>query len=203
MSPQRPAASATWITRTITIGRCSSLRRMLVGGLRWINMSGVRLALTRPRASGMIITATAWDNAFINFDQCGWFPAPNYVVMKLWREHYAPQRIAVELSPLPGAPEGKPGRLDTVATRSADGKTLYLKAVNPADEPCRVALRLARGTIRTASMQVVAPGELAARNSLDAPQRVRPQPGAVEQQGQTVRFVLPPFSCAAVKIGCD
>lgn len=149
------------------------------------------------------VSATAWDNAFINFDQCGWFPAPNYVVMKLWREHYAPQRIAVELSPPPGTPEGKPGRLDTLATRSADGKTLYLKAVNPADEPCRVALRLARGTIRTASMQVVAPGELSARNSLDAPQRVRPEPGAVEQQGQTVRFVLPPLSCAAVKIGCD
>ena len=37
-------------------------------------------------------SATAWDNAFINFDERGWFPAPNYVVMKLWRDHYAPER---------------------------------------------------------------------------------------------------------------
>ncbi len=140
------------------------------------------------------VSATSWDNAFINFDQCGWFPAPNYVVMKLWREHYAPQRIALE---------GEPGPLDAVATRSDDGKTLYLKAVNPVDEPCRVTLRLAGGTIHAASVQLVAPGELAARNSLDAPNRVRPEPAAVEREGQTLRFVLPPLSCAAVKIGCD
>ena len=31
------------------------------------------------------VSASAWDNAFVNFDQRSWFPAPNYVVMKLWR----------------------------------------------------------------------------------------------------------------------
>src|SRR5205823_9413225 len=41
------------------------------------------------------VSAREWDNALINFDQCTWFPAPNYVVMKLWRDHYAPERIAV------------------------------------------------------------------------------------------------------------
>ena len=40
-------------------------------------------------------SATGWNNAFINFDQNGWFQAPNYVVMKLWRDHFQPNRIAV------------------------------------------------------------------------------------------------------------
>ena len=31
------------------------------------------------------VSASGWDNAFVNFDQRTWFPAPNYVVMKLWR----------------------------------------------------------------------------------------------------------------------
>jgi alpha-N-arabinofuranosidase len=38
-------------------------------------------------------SASGWDNAFVNFDHRTWFPAPNYVVMKLWRDHFCPQRI--------------------------------------------------------------------------------------------------------------
>ena len=70
------------------------------------------------------VSASGWDNAFVNFDHRTWFPAPNYVVMKLWRDHYAPQRIALE---------GQTEPLNAVATKSADGKTLYVKAVNPSD----------------------------------------------------------------------
>jgi len=64
-------------------------------------------------------SAARWDNAFINFDRKSWYPAPNYVVMKLWRDHYAPERIALE---------GDCGVLNAVATRSADGKTVCFKA---------------------------------------------------------------------------
>jgi alpha-N-arabinofuranosidase len=39
---------------------------------------------------------SSWDNALINFDQKSWFPAGNYVVMKLWREAYGPNLLAVE-----------------------------------------------------------------------------------------------------------
>jgi len=163
------------------------------GILNVFERSGDVVEMAAPALFLRHVSATAWDNAFINFDQCSWFPAPNYVVMKLWREHYAPQRIAIE---------GDPGTLDLVATRTADGKTVYLKAVNPGQQPVRVLLRLAQASIREATMQVVAPGELSARNSLEAPRKVQPKSLPVRQKGGSLQLSLPGLSCGVVTIRC-
>lgn len=137
------------------------------------------------------VSATAWDNAFINFDHRRWFPAPNYVVMKLWREHYAPHRIE----------SSDPGPLNAVATKSARGRTLYYKAVNPTDKSVLVRLEVAeRFEVGTASLQLVAPGALSARNTLDNPAAVRPEPAEVTVDGGTVGFTLPAYSAGAVTI---
>ena len=61
---------------------------------------------------------SAWNNAFINFNHTGWFPAPNYVVMKLWRDHYAPWFIETQ---------GANADLDVVCTLAADSSKLYFK----------------------------------------------------------------------------
>ena len=137
------------------------------------------------------VSASAWDNAFVNFDHRTWFPAPNYVVMKLWREHYASQRIGLE---------GQTDPLNAVATMSADGNTLRLKAVNPSDVAVPVVLKLAGPPIGKAMLQVVAPGTLDARNTLEARDVVHPEPGAVHQEGSTLRFTLPPISCGIVEL---
>ena len=138
------------------------------------------------------VSATAWDNAFINFDQCSWFPAPNYVVMQLWRDHYAPSRIAI-------TPESK--TLNTVATKSQNGKTLYVKTVNPGESAVALSLKLAEGfSPVAATMQVVAPGSLAARNTLVRPQAVRAEPGDVRIENNTMRLTLPPLSAAVIAI---
>jgi alpha-N-arabinofuranosidase len=139
------------------------------------------------------VSASGWDNAFVNFDHRTWFPAPNYVVMKLWHDHYAPQRIALE---------GEPGKLNAVATKSEDGKTLCFKAVNPAEEAVAVELKLASGSSPgTARMQLVAPGSLQARNTLDEPHAVRPIPGRVTIDAGRIRFDLPALSAGVVSIG--
>jgi len=137
------------------------------------------------------VSASAWDNAFVNFDHRTWFAAPNYVVMKLWRDHYAPQRIALE---------GRADPLNAVATRSEDGRTLYVKAVNPSDEAVQVEVKLASGVPGKATLQLVAPGDLTARNTLAARDTVQPQSAAVQQVGATLRFTLPPISCGVVEI---
>lgn len=137
------------------------------------------------------VSATDWDNAFVNFDQCSWFPAPNYVVMKLWREHYAPNRVALD---------GDLGTLNAVATRSADGKTLYLKLVNPSDKSVAIALDVRGATLGSASLQVVAPGSLADRNTLESPDHVSPKSAAVNVDGQTVRFTLAPLACGVLEM---
>lgn len=135
------------------------------------------------------VSASAWDNAFVNFDHTGWFAAPNYVVMKLWRDHYAPHRIAIE---------GETGSLNAVATKSNDGRIVYLKAVNPSEEKVAVDLKLK--TAGHAGLQIVAPGSLEARNTLEEPYAVRAVLGRVAVDGGRVRFELPPLSAGVVTI---
>ena len=137
-------------------------------------------------------SATSWDNAFINFDHSTWFPAPNYVVMKLWNEHYAPLRL--ELT-------GDQGKLNGVATKSKNGKTLYYKAVNPTQQSIDVVLNIKPGfKIRKARMQLVTAGSLQARNTLEEPDRIRPVSTELKTDARTVRFTMPAYSAGVVTV---
>jgi alpha-N-arabinofuranosidase len=83
--------------------------------------------------------------AFIYHDHVSWFPGSGYVVEKLFREHYAKKHFASttgtfrdiedrnsffdDISSM--KPEDwKPGTIDAIATGSADGKRIVIKAVN-------------------------------------------------------------------------
>lgn len=140
------------------------------------------------------VSATGWDNAFVNFDHRTWFPAPNYVVMKLWRDHYFPDRVEIS---------GEAGKLNLSAAKSTDGRTICLKAVNPTENAVAVKTELAGGKIGRASMQIVAPGDLNARNTLDNRDAIKPKAGSVERDGNAMRFALPPLSCGVVEIRRD
>lgn len=138
------------------------------------------------------VSASAWDNAFINFDQSSWFPAPNYVVMQLWRRHYAPNRIAMQ---------GGGDTLNAVATKSADGQTVYVKLVNPSRSEADVTLKLATDqNMATASMQLVAPGSLNARNTLERPNAVQAKPAPVRFEDGRMLLKMPALSAGVVTI---
>jgi len=138
------------------------------------------------------VSATAWDNAFINFDQSSWFPAPNYVVMRLWSNHYAPNRVEVT---------GDVDKLNIVATKSRNGRILHVKCVNPVPAAVDVSLRLADGAKPAAAvLHVVAPGSLDARNTLANPDGVRAERADMRLDGETIRFVLPGLSAGAAAI---
>lgn len=138
-------------------------------------------------------TAKSWDNALINFNQSTWFPAPNYVVMKLWRDHYAPNLLPLD------TPENSP--LNAVATQSEDKRTLYLKLVNPSQNPLDVTTTLTPPfTAQSATMQLLAPGSESARNTLQNPTAVAPKDAPVTLAGNTLTTTLPPLSAAAITI---
>jgi alpha-N-arabinofuranosidase len=137
------------------------------------------------------VSASGWDNAFVNFDRRTWFPAPNYVVMKLWRDHYCPNRMDIE---------GEVGGLNIVATKAKDGKTVCVKVVNPTNEAISTAITLASGTIGKATLQLVSPGDLNARNTLDERDVVRPESAEVRAKGPTVSFEMPPYSAGAARL---
>jgi len=113
-------------------------------------------------------------------------------VMKLWREHYAPYRVALE-----GDSEG----LNSVATKSQDGRTVYLKCVNPKPEAAEVSLRLAGEAIPAGgTMRIVAPGSLEARNTLARPHTVRPETGGLRIEEGTVRCTVPALSAVVITL---
>jgi alpha-N-arabinofuranosidase len=150
------------------------------------------LAMGGPALFLRHVSASSWDNAFINFDQCNWFGAPNYVVMKLWREHYAPLRVEST---------AETGGLSGVATRAEDGGTVYYKVVNPGREEVPVELRVAETfPVGKCTIQVVAGGSLDARNSLDEPRRIHAAPAEVTAKGQTVGFTMPGWSAGIVSV---
>jgi alpha-N-arabinofuranosidase len=162
------------------------------GLLNAYERQGAKFTLGGPALFLRHTSAGAWDNAFINFDHTGWFPAPNYVVMKLWWDNFAPEFLPVE-----GDQQG----CNIVVTRTADTSALVIKAVNPREEAASVELKLEGSFVpETASMKLVAPGSLRARNSLADPDNVSPVPGDVKVDGKSIIFDLPPFSAAVINL---
>lgn len=162
------------------------------GLLNAYERQGKKFTLGGPALFLRHTSAGGWDNAFINFDHTGWFPAPNYVVMKLWWDHFAPDFLPVE-----GDQQG----CNIVATRSEDGGKLVIKAVNPHDRAMKIGVELdGEFSAQTASMQVVAPGSLSARNTLAEPAAVKPETADVQLNGKRLRFDLPAYSTAVIEV---
>jgi alpha-N-arabinofuranosidase len=163
-------------------------------------VAGILNAMERDAAVGMAapalllrhVTAPSADNALLSFDQSSWFPSPDYVVMKLYRDHFAPDLLQIA---------GNPGDLNATATRTADEEKIYLKLVNAREQAVSVEVAL-RGDfpLMTARMQLVAPDSLAARNTLEQPAAVQVMEGKVERAGMSARFSLPRWSVAVVTL---
>ena len=150
------------------------------------------VAMATPALFLRHVSAPAWDNALINFDQRSWFPAPNYVVMKMFREHYAPELLSIT---------GSPGELNATATRSADGDRIVVKVVNPsAHEVALDVALLGDFPLLAAGMKMVAPDSLEARNTLEKPDAVRVVDGKIERLGMKARVTMPRWSVAVITL---
>ncbi len=132
-----------------------------------------------------------WASCSILFDHKTCYGAPTYVVQKLWRDHFAPRRVRLE---------GPDHSLNAIATLSRDGKTLYLKAVNPTDRPAAAQVTVAPSfAVESASLLLLA-GRAYDRNSLAEPRKLVPSPGRVALAGQVLRFDMPPWSAGVVSV---
>ncbi len=137
-------------------------------------------------------SANAWDNAFINFNNSDWFPAPNYVVMKLWHDHYAPNYIEST---------GSHNDLNVVSTLSEDGDKLYFKVVNTSNSDIPVTLAIDSSfTPRNTQLKQIAPASLSARNSLSNPNNIHVEEANVEIDNQQVNFTIPKYAAAVVMV---
>ena len=103
------------------------------------------LTMTAPALLMRNTTDDPTWTSFIYHDHVSWFPGGGYVVEKLFREHFAETYLAstsgtfrdiadrasffADISQM--KPEGwQPGTVDAIATASADGRRIVVKAVN-------------------------------------------------------------------------
>lgn len=140
-------------------------------------------------------SASGWDNAFINFDHSGWFPAPNYQVMQLWHDHYGPNCVETT---------GADINLNVVSTLSEDRQTLYLQIVNPDASSKSVEYEIDTSFVpASAYMLYYAPGSLSARNTLAEPNAVQLRAKIAGLSGQVLRFIMPGYSAGVVVVEMD
>lgn len=172
------AQSTDWRTGLFAGGLLNVMERLDV-----VQMASPALFLRR-------VDAPAWDNAFINHDHRSWFPAPNYVVMKLYRDHYQPTRVAMEAA----------GPLNAAATRSRDKKTLVLKVVNPTAEQVACALEIGPGFSPKRGTRWVVQADLTDRNTLEEPNRIAPVEEPLAELGHEFVHRFPPYSVTVMEL---
>ncbi len=161
------------------------------GILNAFERTGIIVAMAAPALFLRHVSATAWDNAFINFDHRKWFPAPNYVVMQVWRRFYLPNRIRID---------GEAGRLNVVATASADGSRAVVKIVNPTDLAHTLRVQTAEGKITAAQAVQITADRLSARNTLDNPSLIRPEELQTRVTDEGVTITVPRLGCVVVQM---
>jgi alpha-N-arabinofuranosidase len=136
--------------------------------------------------------ACCWNNAFINFNNEDWFPAPNYVVMQLWREYYAPNFIEMEDSN---------SSLNAVATLSEDSSQLYFKVVNPTSQVEEIELTIDPSfEMNSARMRQVNSVNLYANNTMAQPDNISVIGGSLSVLENGVSFEVQPYSASVIAL---
>jgi alpha-L-arabinofuranosidase len=154
--------------------------------------------------------------AFIYHDHMTWFPGSGYVVEKLFREHYAPKHFASAsgtFRDMPNRnaffddiaqikPEGwRPATVDAIATGSADGKRIIIKAVNY-EASRNILLARLQGSALPANAQVklyTITAELTDAASLDNPEKIKPVQSTMPYS-RDLTIDLAPCTVAVIEI---
>ncbi len=174
------------------------------------------LTMTCP---ALLMRNTADDptwSSFIYHDHVSWFPGGGYVVEKLFREHFAETYLAstsgtfrdigdrasffADISQM--KPEGwQPGTVDAIATASADGRRIVIKAVNYSAGANILLVHLQGSRVPAAATVDVYTVTAGLRDaaSLEEPDRLRP----VEHRlgySRDLTIDLQPYTVAVVEI---
>lgn len=154
--------------------------------------------------------------AWIYHDHVSWFAGSGYVAEKLFRDHYAPRRLASTSGTFRDIPKRSdffddisqmkperwtPDTLDAIATGTADGRQVIIKAVNYAANPNTLLVRLqgkqvpAGATVAITTVTAKPEDE----NSLAEPDKIHPGRTAMPY-ARDMAFELPPYTVAVVEI---
>jgi alpha-N-arabinofuranosidase len=186
------------------------------GSLILYESLGPELTMTCPALLMRNTTDDPTWTSFIYHDHVSWFPGAGYVVEKLFREHFAEVYLAStsgtfrdiakratffdDISQM--KPEGwQPGTVDAIATASADGRRIVVKAVNYSGRQSPLLVHLQGSRVPAAATVIVytVTAGLHDAASLEAPDRIKPIEHAVEY-GPDVTIDLQPYTVAVIEI---
>jgi alpha-N-arabinofuranosidase len=161
--------------------------------------------------SGDLVEMTAvsdlvngWSGGIIQASRHEVFVTPTYLAIRLYNEHLGRDRLAARVtSPVfDSSKEGtKVPVLDVVATRSADGRRLYVKAVNTSrDRALNTTITVAGATVGAdGSMHTLTGPSLQAANSFRTPDAVTVRQSKVPG-GSSFTIELPAHSVSVVSL---
>ncbi len=154
--------------------------------------------------------------SLIYHDHVGWFPGSAYIVEKLFREHYAERRLASTTGAFRDIPDRKrffeqiatmipqkwlQGTIDAIATASADGRRIVIKAVNYRAERNTLLVRLEGARVpvnAVATLHTVSAG-LKQSASLEHPDAIAPVSRTLNY-AKDLTLDLDPYSVAVLEI---
>ena len=174
------------------------------------------LTMTAPALLMRNTTDDPTWTAFIYHDHVSWFPGGGYVVEKLFREHFAETYLAstsgtfrdisnrasffTDISQM--KPEGwEPGTVDAIATASADGRRIVVKAVNYSGSANALLVHLQGSRVPAAARVTVHTITAGLRDvaSLEAPERIKPVE-RTREYSRDVTIDLQPYTVAVIEI---
>jgi alpha-N-arabinofuranosidase len=149
------------------------------------------LAMTCPALLMRNTTDNPEWRAWIYHDHVSWFPGSGYVVQKLFRDYYAEKLFASATGTFRDIPNRnsffddisqmkpaswRPGTFDAVATGSADGRRIVVKAVNYEGKPNTLLVRLQGSAVperATVKLHALSAGLMDAP-SMERPDAIKP-----------------------------
>jgi alpha-N-arabinofuranosidase len=159
-----------------------------------------------------------WTSS-IYHDHVSWFPGGSYEVEKLFREHYAERylasatgafhdvrdrRILFDKISTTIPSEWLDGSVDAVATASADGRRIVIKAVNYRAERNTLLVRLQGASVpdkAVAKLHTITAG-LTDSASLEHPNAIAPVSRPLNY-AKDFSVDLEPYSVAVIEIGAE
>lgn len=171
---------------------------------------GARLMNVFERSSPLVAMSAVsdlvngWPGGLIQASRHGVFVSPLYHVNRMYSTHRGAERLRTEVDG-PTFDSTSEGRnvpvLDAVASRSADGRRLFLKLVNTdLAQDLDVAVRVRDARVGSRGQRVLLTADsLTTRTSFRAPDAIRPQREWIEA-GDAFALRLPKHSVAVVTL---
>ena len=135
--------------------------------------------------------APEWNNAFINFDYKGVFVAPNYLVTKLWHDHFSKYRLTYT---------GETGNLSISTTLAENGSSVIVKIVNPTEDTYDLNIGGDWQSLTGAVYEYIAPGSLSAANSMGSPDAVSVENKGIAPSNGSVTLSVAPLSAGVLTL---